>query len=375
MNFEIVGPNPITGEGDVIEVGEDGVGAGATVWFDNSVAGTTVIRCVTPTKCPPTGASLYSVEVGREPGMVRFIYIDSCARPSVATATNDDCVISGPSSQNTTYQRRNQVDEELTWRQAIEQVLSKSATPLHYTEIAERIISDGLRTNLGATPSATVNAQISGSIKHEIHSPFIRVAKGTYALAGPQMAHSVTPMNEPNPGEMESETTEEQYEIVTSFGMYWRRSAVLWSATPKLLGVQEIGATPVDFNKQLGVYLLYHEREVIYVGRTTDRPLGRRLYEHTSGRMAERWEAFSWFGLLPVSEVGDIGTLPTEFDAAKMIPALEAILIEALEPRQNRKRGDDLAAVEYMQLEDPEIEKKRALELLARLTKNMNLGA
>ena len=37
-----------------------------------------------------------------------------------------------------------------------------------------------------------------------------------------------------------------------------------------------------------------------------------------------------------------------------MIPALDAILIEALEPRQNRKRGDDLSAVEFIQREDPE---------------------
>ena len=41
-----------------------------------------------------------------------------------------------------------------------------------------------------------------------------------------------------------------------------------------------------------------------------------------------------------------------------------AILIEALEPRQNRKRGDDLSAVEYIQREDPEIQKKRVKESL-----------
>jgi hypothetical protein len=46
-------------------------------------------------------------------------------------------------------------------------------------------------------------------------------------------------------------------------------------------------------------------------------------------------------------------------DAAMFIPALEAILVEAVEPRQNRKREDDLAAVEYVQLEDPEIKKRR----------------
>lgn len=47
-----------------------------------------------------------------------------------------------------------------------------------------------------------------------------------------------------------------------------------------------------------------------------------------------------------------------------LIPALEAILIEALEPRQNRKRGDDLGAVEYIQHEDPEIQKKKVKQTL-----------
>jgi hypothetical protein len=162
----------------------------------------------------------------------------------------------------------------------------------------------------------------------------------------------------------ESEDSEEQYEIVTSFGMFWRRDAVEWSTTPKLLGMQQLGATPVDFYKQLGIYLLYDGREAIYVGRTSDRPLGRRLYEHTLDRMSARWDRFSWFGLLPVSESGQLGDLPSTYAAAKLIPALEAILIEALEPRQNRKRGDDLAAVEYLQKNDPEIEKKKVKAIM-----------
>jgi hypothetical protein len=77
------------------------------------------------------------------------------------------------------------------------------------------------------------------------------------------------------PDVSESEESEEQYEIVSSFGMFWRRESIEWIATPRLLGMQQIGATPVDFFKQLGTYLLYDGREVIYVGRTTDRPLGR----------------------------------------------------------------------------------------------------
>ena len=141
--------------------------------------------------------------------------------------------------------------------------------------------------------------------------------------------------------------------------MFWRRNAVEWVSTPKLLGMQQIGAEAVDFNKQIGIYLLYDGREIIYVGRATDRPLGRRLYEHTLDRFSSRWDRFSWFGLLPVSEAGTLGKMPDSYRSTNIVPAIEAIMIEALEPRQNRKRGDDLSAVEYIQKEDPEIQKKR----------------
>lgn len=43
---------------------------------------------------------------------------------------------------------------ELTWRKAIDKVLNASATPLHYNEISERIIAEGLRQNISATPAA-----------------------------------------------------------------------------------------------------------------------------------------------------------------------------------------------------------------------------
>lgn len=249
--------------------------------------------------------------------------------------------------------------KDLTWRKAIDKILASSPKPLHYNEITERIISEGLKKTVGATPAATVNAQISASIKHEgTKSPYVRISKGTFSLKNRASDLSIIP-EKLTPEIVESEDEEEQYAIISSFGMFWRKDAVEWIVSPKLLGMQKIGATPVDFSKQLGIYLLYDGREVIYVGRTTDRPLGRRLYEHTIDRMSVRWDRFSWFGLLPVSDTGKLGSLPDKFDGAKLIPALEAILIEALEPRQNRKRGDDLAAVEYLQRVDPEIEKRK----------------
>lgn len=251
--------------------------------------------------------------------------------------------------------------KELTWRKAIEKVLSEAPGALHYRDIADKIIEDGLRTSLGATPTDTVSCQITTAIKTEgDNSPFIKLGKGLYiwnrtgqpkcaATIGKETA--VVEVNEPE------EDNEPQYEIVSSFGMFWRREAIDWTSSPKILGMQQIGAAAVDFNKQVGIYLLYDGREVIYVGRSTDRPLGRRLYEHTLDRFSARWDRFSWFGLLPVSETGTLGVMPESFKVKILIPALEAILIEALEPRQNRKRGDDLSAVEYIQKEDPEIQK------------------
>jgi len=253
---------------------------------------------------------------------------------------------------------------ELTWRQAIDKVLEASPDPMHYSDIAQRIIEEKLRKNFGATPKDTVNAQISTSMKREGNaSPYIRVSRGIFTLRAKGFSAGGASSSVVGDAAAVAEV-EEQYEIITSFGMYWRKDEVEWKKNPKLLGMQQIGATPVDFCNQIGIYLLYDGREVIYVGRAKERPLGQRLHEHTLDRLSGRWDRFSWFGLLPVSETGQIEAQPESYDASRLIPALEALLIEALEPRQNRKRGDDLASVEYIQKLDPAIAKKRVKDAL-----------
>lgn len=238
-----------------------------------------------------------------------------------------------------------------TWRNAIEKVLREASGAMHYKDLTDKIIEAGLRGKLGATPAATVSAHLTTAIKNEgSQCPWQKIGRGLYvwkAKAGISSEAS-----------QDISVEEEQYEVVSSFGMFWRRDSIEWTASPKILGMQQIGAEAVDFNKQIGIYLLYDGREVIYVGRSTERPLGRRLYEHTLDRLSSRWDRFSWFGVLPVSDDGKLGGLPDSFSGSSVIPALEALLIEALEPRQNRKRGDDLAAVEYIQKPDPEIQKK-----------------
>lgn len=249
---------------------------------------------------------------------------------------------------------------DLTWKEAIKRVLQLSGAPLHTSDITDKIVELNLRSSLGATPQATVGANIYTSIKRDgPESPFIKVSKGVFALR--RSGSSITCESTDSMQPTLEDDIDDQYYVISSFGMFWQRDAVLWKPAPKLLGMQRINSDEVNFSNQLGVYLLYDGREVIYVGRSVDRPLGKRLYEHTVDRLATRWDRFSWFGLLAVSEDGQLGALPSLIDASKTIAALEAILIEALEPRQNRKRGDDLGTVEYMQKEDSEVQKRRLL--------------
>jgi len=244
---------------------------------------------------------------------------------------------------------------ELNWRDAIIHVLQGQSDPMHYTDIAEAIAEQGLRSEFGATPAATVNATISISINMDKdRSPFIRVGRGLYALRNSTAQPAITvdvPIKEPD-----------DTGLINAFGMYWARANVLWTSPPRIWGQQQPGSKPVDFCNQRGVYLLHDGRAVVYVGRTTDQPLGVRLRQHISDRLNGRWDRFSWFGVYPVAESGalDLNTLGS-YTLEMLIVTMEALLIESLEPPQNRKRGDDFRAIEFLQVEDPDIEKKSQL--------------
>ena len=223
---------------------------------------------------------------------------------------------------------------------------------------------------MGATPANTVATVFTGSFRDEgPNSPFVRVERGVYALRSKvQQEHftqAVTLETTAGAPGISSETTG----LVNAFGMFWDRAKVVWAATPKVLGQQQAGSNPVDFCDQRGVYLLHDAQGVVYVGRASDQGIGRRLAQHINDRLGGRWTRFSWFGVYPVKEDGtllvrsDLVSLPIEV----VIVTMEAVLIEGLEPRQNRKRGDDFKAVEYLQVEDPAIERELTRAVLRRV--------
>ena len=55
-----------------------------------------------------------------------------------------------------------------------------------------------------------------------------------------------------------------------------------------------------------------------------------------------------------------------------MIETLEALLIESLEPPLNRRRGDNFSGAEYVQVPDPEIERRQRKRFLAEIADKLD---
>lgn len=248
--------------------------------------------------------------------------------------------------------------DNMPWKDAIVKVLKDYPEGLHYSLITEEILNQQLRKEIGATPANTVNVYINADIKESgEQSTFIKTDKGSFALRERSGQDLLIDANSDQVSDAPMDSTGES--VIKAYGMFWLRRNVDWNPSkPRLLGVQMRGADPVDFSDQSGLYLLYDAREVVYVGRTTKDRLGMRLLNHTDGRLANRWDRFSWFGFNGVqSQDATANSIsPVVYSQEQVINAMEAILIEGLEPRQNRRRGDGYSATEFLQVIDPEIE-------------------
>lgn len=259
---------------------------------------------------------------------------------------------------------------DLSWREAIIRVLGDHPAGVHYAEIAQEIIDQNYRSpeNVGATPASTVSSIISTQLKEDVH----RLERGVYTLADATQRQGLTTVDEgqlgrPVADDVDPETSEstDKMGFINAFGMFWRRAEVRWDGSrTKLLGVQQSGSQSVDFSGQSGVYILYDNDRIVYVGRVTEPRLGSRMWEHTRDRLTGRWNRFSWFGVRKVSEDGSLepageGDIKTDV----LIATMEALLIEGLEPPQNRRQGDGFNAMEFLQETDPAVEKDRKLAL------------
>src|SRR5690349_21524812 len=131
----------------------------------------------------------------------------------------------------------------MSWREAIERVLREEARPLHYAEISQLVLSRGYYHTDGATPDATVNAQISTSIKSDgERSPFVRVAKGTYGLRNLDEPNAAQATKLSGAGAVEAPAAsaaaepEADQSIIRCLGMYWQRDLIVWRNSARVFG-------------------------------------------------------------------------------------------------------------------------------------------
>ena len=150
--------------------------------------------------------------------------------------------------------------------------------------------------------------------------------------------------------------------LICTYGLFWRVDNVFWGR-PKnsgsLIGVPASakGFGKVEFREQAGIYALYADYDLIYVGQTGGKgqKLMARLSQHRKKDLAGRWNMFSWFG---TRSVLDTGALKAEKAGASsthqvVLNHLEAILIHIAEPALNRQGGKWGADTEqYLQLRD-----------------------
>lgn len=136
--------------------------------------------------------------------------------------------------------------------------------------------------------------------------------------------------------------------IIRSYGLFWKVQDVFWgkgSQAGSLLGVPAGARTavPTDFREQIGIYVLYSDHQMIYVGQTGsgEKRLFRRLKDHRKDRLADRWNQFSWFGLRGALARGGLSTekLRTSAGISVALNHIEAVLIEAAEPVRNKQGG------------------------------------
>ena len=147
--------------------------------------------------------------------------------------------------------------------------------------------------------------------------------------------------------------------MIRSYGLHWDVEKVFWgyqSVKGTLLGAasRSKNARAIDFREQRGIYALYADYELVYLGQTGsggDR-LFKRLKDHKKDHLSERWNRFSWFGTQWVTTSGDLSadTLRSKSESIPVaLNILEAVSIAVAEPRLNLQRGKWGDATQYFQ--------------------------
>jgi hypothetical protein len=159
-----------------------------------------------------------------------------------------------------------------------------------------------------------------------------------------------------------SEKSTSKY-LVKNYGLFWKEENVFWGKKGKsgtLLGKPAKGSfKKVDFRDQIGIYVLYADYKVVYIGQAgsgSTSNLFARLSKHRNNELAGRWNQFSWFGLLAVLKDNTLASSKQNHNhnTKVVLDHFEAMLIHVIEPPLNKQGGKWGEGEQYLQLMDKE---------------------
>jgi hypothetical protein len=134
--------------------------------------------------------------------------------------------------------------------------------------------------------------------------------------------------------------------LIKAYGQYWNPDAVDWGSVGQgnkgeLLGTVKIDSKTIlcDAWEQRGIYTLHDKFRLVYVGKTADQNLGKRLRDHLSDRFAGRWDLFCWYGIRRINKTGTLRAYGRRWVPPEtIIQTLEALAILVSDAPLNRKR-------------------------------------
>jgi hypothetical protein len=154
--------------------------------------------------------------------------------------------------------------------------------------------------------------------------------------------------------------------LVGAYGTFWEASLIDWRASGwRMLGRQGVNIPVLriaDFRKARGVYALYSDTGIYYVGLAAGtNGIGGRLKDHRSDIHAERWSRFSWFAFDGPSETvtyadgvlkHDEWASIQEAEGKLVIREMEALLLAVTSPPGNISRTKFQEGSPWVQVAD-----------------------
>lgn len=165
--------------------------------------------------------------------------------------------------------------------------------------------------------------------------------------------------------------------MIKAYGRFWHRELVDWGKPGRggkgsLRGIMTPSNVLTDCWDQQGIYVLYNDFDLQYVGSAT-MSIGERLRTHRRDHMQERWNRFSWYGIRQINQDGKLrkvsSAIPRQ-DKNEFIILLEAIAIFIADPPLNKISGAIYQPIECVQRRDAEplpSERKLLAEILEHI--------